>query len=279
MKYRKYELLFTSLGLAIVLGTTIIAINQQADPTDVLGQALLAPVLVLALHYGRRVGFIAAMMAVIIYIVNKFYLNGYPTDLIPANLIIRSASYGLVGIIGGYIASRMKYLLIKFDDNDFIDKQSDIYNRKYMAKLIRLYVSKQERNQQDFTVALIKVEHWKFNLFAMNLKNKIIKETAKAICGNVRLVDELGHLGNGVYCLLMPETSLSNANIAINRIRKLTLKQLNIFIPLRDKRFDLKVSLLGYPKDSEAINSLINSPALPDAVEDNREKPSNLISK
>jgi len=268
LKYRKYELLFTSLGLAVVLGSTIIAINQQADPTEILGQALLAPVLVLALHYGRRIGFISAMVAAIIFIVNKFYLQGYSTEPTTINLIIRSASYGLVGIIGGYIASRMKYLLLKFEDNKFIDKRSNIYNKEYILKLIRLCRSKQARNHQDFTVALIKIEHCKFNLFALNLKNKIIKETAKAMCANIRLVDELGHMGNGVYCLLMPETNLSNANIALSRISKLTIKQLNIFIPLKDRRFKLNISLLGYPKDSAAIDNLLSSQEMPEIVED-----------
>ncbi|HEX21152.1 MAG TPA: diguanylate cyclase, partial [Actinobacteria bacterium] len=159
---------------------------------------------------------------------------------------------------------------------NFIDKNYNIYNKTYIIKLIRLCISKQERNQQDFTIALIKIDHWKFNLFALNLKNKITKETAKAIRGNIRLVDELGHVGGGVFCLIMPETGLSNANIALNRIRKLTLKQLNIFIPLKDKRFSLKVSLLGYPKDAEVINHILDSQAIPDFLEDNCVKTADL---
>lgn len=258
MNYRKFELLLTSLGFGVIFATIIASFYQQGDHVEILGQALFGPVLFAALHYGRRAGFVAAMLASIVFIIAKSY-GQTQISFAPQIILARTAIFGLVGIVGGEIATRMKYVLLKFEDSALIDRLTNLYSRTFTIKVLERNIQNYQRHFRSFSVAFIEVRHWKFDVFAWPLKKRMILHATAAIRENVRIIDEVGHWGDGKFCIVMPDTVLMDAKIALSRICNLVLKQLNADNPFKDKGINVESNLLTFPGDREKISQLVTA--------------------
>lgn len=269
MNYRKFELLLTSLGFAVILAT-IIASFRQADYVEIVGQALFGPVIFAALHYGKRAGFVSAMTAALLFIIVKFYGNTQATDFAPHLILARTAIYGLVGIIGGEVAARMKYVLLKLEDDALIDEQTNLYSQSYTIKVIERNIQNYQRYFRSFSIAIIEIKHSKFDVFAWPHKKRVIAQSAAAIRDNVRIVDEVGHWGDGLFCVVMPDTVLTDAKIAAGRIRNFIIKQLKNL--LRDVScFQVEIAVMAYPEDHDKIAEFMSSGRIAgESVEENR---------
>lgn len=256
------------LGFAVIFATIIASFHQQNDQVEILGQALFVPVLFASLHYGRRAGFISALLAALIFIVAKFNSDSIQmSTFLPEYILARAAIYGLVGIIGGEIASRMKYILIKFEDSALIDKQTNLYSQTYTIKVIERNVQKYQRYFRSFSIAIVELQHSKFDVFNWSLRKKMILRTASAIRDNVRIVDEVGRWNECSFYIIMPDTMTADAKTAVNRVQNLVLKQLGETKTFKDNDLHLETKVLTYPDDREEISGLISPEMIPEVQE------------
>ena len=259
MNYRRFELLITSLGLAMIFATIIASIFQRAGYEEILGQALFAPVLFGALHYGRRVGFLAAMLAAIVFIVARFYnQNAEAATFVPEFIIARTALYGMVGIIGGDLALKMKYMLTRIEDASLIDPQTNLFSRDYIAKLIDRNLQGYDRYHRAFSVAMVTIKHRRSEIFDWPQKKKVVIKAAMSIRNGVRIVDDVGHWSYGNFCIIMPDTTLMDGKIAVNRIYNIIIKELNQGTGSNGTVFDFETQVISCPEDREELNSLIH---------------------
>ena len=115
MKYSQFEKLVIALGTATIIGTLLLSLPGGGPGTiEVIAQLMLLAVLIIAVHYGRKGGLIAALVASLIYIVMRIpSLSGVMTPEIAAIMIARVAAYGLVGVVGGDISGRIKYIFAR----------------------------------------------------------------------------------------------------------------------------------------------------------------------
>lgn len=241
----------------MIFATIIASIVQRAGFEEILGQALFAPVLFGALHYGRRVGFMAAMLAAIVFIIARFYSQTAEISTFePEFIIARTALYGIVGIIGGDLALKMKYMLTRIEDVSMIDPQTSLFSRNYIAKLIDRNLQAYDRHNRPFSIAVITIKYQRSDIFDWTQKKKVVVRAAAAIRNGVRIIDDVGHWSYGKIFVIMPDTAFMEAKIAVNRIYNTVVKELNHSFNSTKALFDLETSVISCPDDRGELERL-----------------------
>lgn len=220
MRYRKLELLLMSVGLVGIAISILVSLLNGARPSELIGQALFMPVLVLALHYGRHYGYASAIIAAMILLMLKTREMG-PLDLGAAGtrlVLLQAVAFGLVGILAGELAARIKYVVAKIADEEFVHDETKVFSQHYIVKLIAKLLSGYERNGRPFTIIVLDI-NWQSPTTAA-AKSKQLARIANVLRSHVRLVDEVAHLDDGRFCLVLPDTPPSGAQTVHERLRK-----------------------------------------------------------
>ncbi len=254
MNYRKFEALFIGLGLSVILATILTSYLNQSDYVEIIGQAMFGPVLFFALHYGRKAGFLAALVSALLFIVAKFYVQDETmSTFIPEIILARAAVFGLVGIVGGELAHRMKYLILKFGNEELLDGQTNVFNKSYSIQILQKNIENHRRYGREFSIALIDIGN-KHKIFIDDIaRKKVMENLAFSLKENVRLVDDVGRWDNDRFCIVFPETKTQEATVAIARIDKLLKAKLDAIVKKVEVALELKTDLLTFPAEKERI--------------------------
>ncbi|RJQ54257.1 MAG: diguanylate cyclase [Actinobacteria bacterium] len=260
MKYSRFELLVLVFGGGAVLGTAVSALLKQTDLVEVAAQLLLLVVLVGALHWGRRGGYAAALLAVAAYLLLRAPMilrAGGLTPTLLQLLITRSVVYGTVGIVGGEICSRIKYFFVKLEDRDYIDDVTHLYNTTYLKELLRGHVAQHQRYGAVFSLIMLSIKPERMPANRQEGR-RLLREAGNALLGDIRLVDEIGRYGESVFCIILPNTPLSGARVAAGRL----IKTASAAIAARavDAEGAVATETLGYPGDAERVSELAGIP-------------------
>lgn len=220
MKYRKLELLLMSVGLVGILISMMSSLINGSERVEILGQALFVPVLFFALHYGRQLGYLAAVGAALVFLIAKTQELGQLDVMTLADrlILMQAASFGLVGIIGGELATRIKYVVARIADEEYVDEQTHVFSSRYMRKLIAKLLSSYERHDRVFSVLFIDMA-WQEPILEKKRTNQV-NRVARVLRDNVRLIDEVGYLDDGRFCLVLPETDIDGVKVVRERLRK-----------------------------------------------------------
>lgn len=253
MRYRKLELLLVSVGLVGILISILISLLNGAGISEILGQALFVPVLMLALHYGKHYGYISAVIAALILLIVKTNELG-PLGLASIDtrlVILQAAAFGFVGLLAGELAARIKYVVAKIADDTFVDEKTKVFSQSYVEKLIGKLLSGYRRHGRSFTIIFINI-HWS-KPTAEDAKQKELSRIANIMRSNVRLVDEVAHLDDGRFCLVLPDTPKSSAQIVLKRLKK------GYSASRHYLRFSAEWTehILGLPGDEDEIEALV----------------------
>ena len=218
MRYRTFEAITLATALVAVLISIIISINRGSGVSAVLGQALFIPVLFFSLHYGRQVGFLAATTVSLIYLIARVQeVNVLSLSSLDGQLIIsRAALFGFVGILSCELATRFKYVFAKFSDQRSFDQTTRLFSQDYLQTLIARLFHEYERNNRGFSIIFITID-WLPAVDA-HIKKRRFSKLAKVIRDNVRLIDEVGHVNDDCFCIVLPDTHLSAANLVCERL-------------------------------------------------------------
>jgi hypothetical protein len=103
VRYSHFELLLLALGVALVVGGLFIGPATSPDAPEVVGQLLMLVVLVGAVHWGRNGGFVAALVATLVYVYLALVLPDTRSlsDDVLTTIAVRVIAYGVVGVVGG----------------------------------------------------------------------------------------------------------------------------------------------------------------------------------
>ncbi len=168
-------------------------------------------------------------------------------------LIIRVLVYGVVGIGGGIICSRIKYLFAKLEQLDHIDDVTSLYNPSYLAKLFEKCVEEFERYQNLFSMATLEIDSTAFSKLKKVQLRTELREIGLSIRNDIRAVDEAGRVSHTGFGLIFPNTNASGATVAGERIQNLVanyLKKQRYFVG-SDPR--IRLEIFEYPKDKEKL--------------------------
>lgn len=103
--------------------------------------------------------------------------------------------------------------------HDFL---TGIYNRMSFMKEAQKELARLDRYGGELSVVMIDIDFFKKvnDTYGHIVGDEVLKRLSKVISNNLRNSDTFGRLGGEEFCILLPETSLENAKIFSEKIRK-----------------------------------------------------------
>jgi len=222
MKYARFEQLILGVGGLAILGSMVLSL-QSGGPglVEIVAQLLLFGVLVVAVHWGRRAGMYAAIAASLIYIALRIPVLSSSENLTIEGLIFmvaRIAAFGLVGIVGGEVCSRIKYVFARFDDSNTIDDWSRVYNQRYASRAIEQARARYTRYGEPFSLVLITLTPAITGEMTPQRQRSLVRAVANYLRDDIRMVDEVGRLEDGRFVVLLPHTPKEGGEVVTARL-------------------------------------------------------------
>ncbi len=222
MNPRRFEQLVIGAGAITVLGSVLISVASNGWPgwPNLIAQLLLLPVLIVAVHRGRKAGLLAALVASAILVVLKLPVLSSPDGVTSADLVMivfTIAAYGIVGIVGGDLCGRVKYFFARYDESATIDDWSHVYNQRTAAALLSGARERYSRYGEVFSVVLI-AQATSHSEGTPTRQRAAVRSVANYLRGDVRMVDEVARLDDGRFMVILPHTRREGGIVVTRRL-------------------------------------------------------------
>jgi diguanylate cyclase (GGDEF)-like protein len=184
----------------------------------------LVPVYLIVWFYNLYHAIIISVFATLLYLLGEYMIRaGYSTGAVPYwNAGVRAGFL----IIVAYLLSRLKDSFMKeqkFANYDFLTgvANSRAFNQKLTEERIRM-----QRYPHPLTVVYIDLDNFKEinDKRGHNMGDEILKIIVNIMKKNLRATDFLARLGGDEFALLLPETSMEQARIVLNKIQDIMAK-------------------------------------------------------
>lgn len=220
MQYARFEKLVLLVGASAIIGAVALSMADGfPEMVELAAQGMLLLVLLVAVRTGRRGGLIAAIVASVIYIVLR--IPALSATTMPGALLLiiasRLAAFGLVGVVGGELCSRVRYLMNGMENGVQIDDWSRVFNQRHACGELTKARSRFARYNEDFSVVMITLSPALFADLRPARQRSMVRAAADALRNDVRLVDEVARLSDGRFLILLPHTPLSGAQVVSAR--------------------------------------------------------------
>ncbi len=223
MKYSRFETLMILLGAVVILGSLLLGppVLSAGYWVEGVGQFLILVVLAAAVHWGRDGGSVAAFAATLVYVITRIPLLNEQglTKNILAMIATRVIIYALVGIVGGEIFGRVKYIVAQLEGSTMLDDTTQVYNRRYCSATLKNGLGQFQRYQVPFSIAVVSLTPGLFADLRPSRQRTLLRSVANHIRNDIRLVDDVGYLGDGRFLVIFPQTPGTGAAVASDRIR------------------------------------------------------------
>jgi len=257
MKYSRFETLIMTGGALTVLANIMLMRPTQATVEEVVAQMLLLVVLGGAVHWGRKGGIIATIAVSGVYLVLRIPLilqtDGFSADIAQL-LAVRVLTYGIIGILGGELCGRLKYLFARLEDSCNVDAESGLYNQRFLVRVLDSWIGQHQRYGVTFSLILLDPPADLFGDLKPAHRKTRVRALADMLRNDIRLVDEAGRLQDGRFVLVLPHTPAEGAAVVGDRLRD----RLSTWQPLAGAAGTLTVTCLSTAVDIEALCTLKN---------------------
>jgi diguanylate cyclase (GGDEF)-like protein len=253
VKYARFEWLTLGVGGAAILATVLVSLwSGTPIVEELVAQLLLLAVLVGAVHWGRKGGFAAAIGAILLYVAMRAPLivaegTGGPIFELIA---VRTVTYALVGVIGGEVCGRMKYMFARLEDNLNVDAATQLYNGRFLSRLIANNLGTYARYRTPFSVVVLELQSALTSELRPSRRTSLMRAVANHLRNDVRLVDDVGRVDENTFVLILPHTEKEGATVAAARVRS----GLCDLLGARDESVTAEV--FGVPDDFSALEAL-----------------------
>lgn len=221
MHYSRFERLIIGLGALAIFGALALSlVSGGPGPVEVVAQVLLFGVLVVAVHWGRRGGMLAALVASVIYIALRIPLLS--SDLAREDMLfiaVRIAAFMLVGIIGGEVCGRIKYVFARLDDSNTIDDWSRVYNQRHASHAIEQARARYSRYGEPFSLVVVTLSPALTADLEPRRQRTVVRAVANYLRDDMRIVDEVCRVDDGRFFLLLPHTNKEGGVVVEGRVR------------------------------------------------------------
>lgn len=158
------------------------------------------------------------------------------------------------------LAIRNARLYRKMRELSVRDELTGLYNRRYGQETLTRELMRARRFQRDLGVLMIDIDHFKkFNdRYGHPMGDLMLKEFANLLEASVRDVDLVTRWGGEEFLLILPNTDLSGANTAAEKIRR-NVKQ-HRFESLQAPQaslFTVSIGVAAFPEIESGIEALI----------------------
>jgi GGDEF domain-containing protein len=258
LKYSRFELLALSVGSVSIAGAIFAAFRRGLLVEELIAQTLFLVVLVGAVHWGRKGGTLTAVIAVVAYAAIRAPLlirESFSPDALEL-ILIRTLTYSVVGIAGGELCGRVRYLLASVESNSNIDECTRLFNERFIAEMLRSMIGEYERYKTTFSVVALSLAESP----QARLRPAMLRTVANQVRGDVRLVDDVAYLDDGRFLLVLPHTDKAGARIAADRVSN------GVRRVLGETGDSVRAEVLGVVDDLAAIRHLCGAAETPDAI-------------
>lgn len=123
------------------------------------------------------------------------------------------------GPIGVIIVSRD---ITELRDLSMRDPLTGVYNRRYFEEELTRAIARSQRNIHPVSLLMIDVDGLKIinDIHGHIVGDKILKEVARIMGGEIRIVDTLARYGGDEFVVILPEANSEGALMVAERIRK-----------------------------------------------------------
>ncbi len=223
MKYSKFEWLVLGIGGTAIVGTVAATYKSRPVPEEIAGQIMLLGVLIGAVHWGRRGGFLTAALATVLYTLLRVPLvvaeHGATSEVV-VMVLTRAATFAVVGVLGGELCSRIQYIFARLEDATSIDEWTNVYNQRFITRTLASMLGQHTRYGTPFSVLLLSIADSLVAELRPSRQRKVLRGVASHIRNDVRLVDEVGRLEDGRFLIVLPHTPHEGALVAGDRLRR-----------------------------------------------------------
>ena len=208
MEYSRFERLTIGVGAVAIMATATFSLYPAPDAVELVAQLLLLAVLVGAVRWGRRGGTFTAVVATVAYILMRidWVASASLGPEFTRLLLMRAATYGLVGIAGGEACTRIKYAFARSQDDLAIDPTSRVYTSDFITRMVRTAVVSFRRYGTPFSVIVVEVDASVTSASRSGKSDSVVRAIAAHLRSELRLVDDIGRLRNGSFLVLLPQT-------------------------------------------------------------------------
>ena len=220
VEYRQFERLIIGVTAALVVGTIAVSLPRGGETAvEVAAQIAIVLVVAGASHWGRKGGTICALVASIAYLAASLPIIANNLTGPSVYLVVsRIAGYLLLGIVGGEIFGRVKYVFAGMRDAGTIDHFSRVFSERFAADAVRQALARADRYDEPFSLVFVTLEPQ----FTGNARTKrmraLVRSVANVIRDDVRIVDDVAHLADGRFVVLLPYTSATGARVVAARL-------------------------------------------------------------
>jgi len=223
MKYTQFEQLVIGAGAVTIAATVVVSLagNGLSDWPSLIAQLMLLPVLIVAVHYGRKAGLLAALLASAVFIVLQIPALSAPEGLSPSEvglIAFSIAAFGLVGIVGGDLCGRVKYVFARYNQSESIDDWSHVYNQRRAAELLASARERFARYGEPFSVVVIAQTPSPDADPRPTRRRALVRAVADHLRGDIRMVDEVARLDDGRFLVILPHTDRQGGVIVAERL-------------------------------------------------------------
>lgn len=148
----------------------------------------------------------------------------------------------------------------KIERMTFVDELTGVYNYRFLEQRLIQELQRAKRHGSDLSVIYLDVDGFKQvnDTFGHETGNAVLRRIAQTCNVSARGEDFVGRLGGDEFLLVLPETDVSGASIAAERVRK-KLDALEL-VAANGERIDFLGYSLGvasYPANAQATDELI----------------------
>ena len=228
------------------------------DPYPTLPSLLVLLTVLLGngLRYGQRL-LLPALIGSLAAVPMVVALRGWGGALVPnAGTTLMLGLYATVACYAAYLIWQGDRLRGRLRALSHRDKLTGILNRRALFARGEAIFNMQARTGRPVTVALVDIQ----GLAAINQRlgfvvgNRVLREVARALGYGLRNYDVAGRVGDDSFLVLLPDTELEQARIAMMRAIELARAGLS---DLPGAPVALTLAMASAPDDGTAFNEIL----------------------
>lgn len=140
------------------------------------------------------------------------------------------------------------------------DPLTGLYNRRFLDTSLARELPGAERSKQALSLLMLDIDHFKSinDSFGHSAGDEMLRQTAQLLLSLCRKSDLCCRYGGEEFLLLMPQTSLAQAQLHAEKIR-MAMQNQQVRYGTHDIRATVSIGLASYPGAAASCDALINS--------------------
>ena len=191
----------------------------------------------------------------------------YPAKIEIAHFILMATILPVVSLLGALLADirsklrhqkqELRQALARIQEMAIRDDLTQLHNRRHMGELLVQQIKLAERAGRGFSLCILDLDHFKQinDSFGHGVGDEVLRSFADLARRKLRETDALARWGGEEFLLLMPDTTVDQALLVVQRMRA-GLVDLHVADTLPELRLTFSAGLTEFQFD-EALETTI----------------------